>query len=349
MTVTDAAGVVHHYPRQVITENGFLRVNNLFTIVFTYMSWMAVMALGQTIVIIAGGIDISVGSVMGLSAMVTALALQSIAPDAPAAEVLFIGIAVPLAVGAACGAVNGALVVGLRMHPFIVTLATLSMFRWVCLKIGVTYGASLPSGDKILPAAFTDHFIAWSVPYARYGGRLVDHLQPVPVIIMLLCLAASWVYLRYTVWGRETYAVGGNEEAARFSGIRVRSVKMRVYVLSGLAGGIAGMLNCGFFRSAATDTGKGYELNVIAAAVVGGASLAGGRGTALGAVLGVLVLQLIEDGISVVGKINLGLTSFRVVKEDQQLILGVAIVLAVAVDQLSAYLQARRGKSPRRA
>ena len=114
MTVTDAAGAVHRFPREVVTENGFLRVNNLVTIVLTYMSWMAVMALGQTIVIIAGGIDISVGSIMGLSAMVTALALQSLAPETSAGMVLMIGIAVPLAVGAGCGVVNGALVVGLR-------------------------------------------------------------------------------------------------------------------------------------------------------------------------------------------------------------------------------------------
>ena len=136
----------------------------LFSNLFIDNSYLLVLAIGMTFVIISGGIDISVGSIMGLSAMVTALALQSIAPETSAVMVLLIGIAVPLAVGAGCGLVNGALVVGLRMHPFIVTLATLSMFRWVCLKIGVTYGASLPSGDKVLPAAFTDHFIAWSVP-----------------------------------------------------------------------------------------------------------------------------------------------------------------------------------------
>ena len=110
-------------------------------------------------------------------------------------------------------------------------------------------------------------------------------------------------------------------------------------MISGMSAGIAGMITCGFYKSASTNTGEGYELNVIAAAVVGGASLTGGRGTALGAVLGMLVLALIEDGISVLGKINLGFTSVSVVKEDQKLIMGLAIIAAVAVDQLSMYLQ----------
>jgi ribose/xylose/arabinose/galactoside ABC-type transport system permease subunit len=104
------------------------------------------------------------------------------------------------------------------------------------------------------------------------------------------------------------------------------------------------MLTCGYYKAAATDTGKGYELTVIAAAVVGGASLTGGRGTALGAVLGMMVLALIEDGIFVVGKINLGFARFNVVKEDTELILGVAIIVAVAIDQLSMYLQSRRSR-----
>ncbi len=253
--VKDAAGnVTATYSPETIQQNGFLNVKNM-SVVFTYMSWMGIMAIGQTIVIISGGIDISVGSIMGLSAMLTALALQTISPDAPAWQALCLGISVPLAVGAACGFINGSLVVGLRMHPFIVTLATLSIFRWVSLKIGVRFGASLPSGDNVLHPAFTDSFIAWSFPFTRHAGRLVDNLQPVPTFIMLACLILGWIFLRHMVWGRETYAIGGNEEAARFSGIRVGRVKMRVYILSGLAAGVAGMLNCGFFLSGSTNTG----------------------------------------------------------------------------------------------
>jgi ribose/xylose/arabinose/galactoside ABC-type transport system permease subunit len=329
-------------PLRQVHENGFLRTSNIVNSVLTVMSWMAIMSIGQTLVIISGGIDISVGSVMGLSSFVTALALLKLPDTASSGLVLFVGIGTALGIGLLCGLLNGLIIVGLRMHPFIVTLATLSIFRWVSLKLGVLYGASQPFGDAPLPPAFTDHFIAWELKYARYGGQMTETLGIVPILIMLVCLAAGWIYLRYTVWGRQTYAVGGNEEAARFSGIRLPWVKMRVYALCGLCAGIAGMLNCGFYKSAATDTGKGYELNVIAAAVVGGASLTGGRGTALGAVLGMLVLQLIEDGIFVVGTLNLGFTKIAVVKEDTQLILGVAIILAVAVDQLSTFLQARR-------
>jgi ribose/xylose/arabinose/galactoside ABC-type transport system permease subunit len=119
-------------------------------------------------------------------------------------------------------------------------------------------------------------------------------------------------------------------------------VKIRVYAICGLAAGIAGMLNCGYYKSAATNTGVGYELTVIAAAVVGGASLTGGRGTALGAVLGMLVLQLILDGIKVLGTLNLGFAKIPVKTSDTELIYGIAIIVAVAVDQYSMYLQSRR-------
>jgi ribose/xylose/arabinose/galactoside ABC-type transport system permease subunit len=331
-------------PLRQVHENGFLRIDNLGNSVLRDMSWMAIMAIGQTFVIIAAGIDISVGSIMGLSAFVTALALLRLPETAPAWQAIPVGMGVALGVGLLCGLINGSLIVGLRMHPFIVTLATLSIFRWASEKLGVLYGASQPSGDKVLPKAFTDNFIEYEYHHVVYGGQRTVNLNIVPILIMVACLALGWIYLRHTVWGRETYAIGGNEEAARFSGIRIAWAKMRVYLLSGMSAGIAGMLTCGYYKAAATDTGKGYELTVIAAAVVGGASLTGGRGTALGAVLGMMVLALIEDGIFVVGKINLGFARFNVVKEDTELILGVAIIVAVAIDQLSMYLQSRRSR-----
>jgi ribose/xylose/arabinose/galactoside ABC-type transport system permease subunit len=335
-------------PARQVQAQGFLRAENLINSVLTVMTWMAIMAIGETIVIISGGIDISVGSTLGLSAFVAALVLRNFPEHAPAWQVVPVGIAVPLGVGLLCGLINGSLVVGLRMHPFIVSLATLSIFRWVSLKLGVTFGQSQP-GNLKLPVAFTDNFITAKITRVQYGGQREEAFQVVPIVIMVLCLAAGWIYLRHTVWGRETYAVGGNEEAARYSGIRLKWVKMRVYALCGLCAGIAGMLTCGYFKSAQTTTGDGYELNVIAAAVVGGASLTGGRGTALGAVLGMLVLQLIENGIFVLGRINLGFVSFPVVKEDTKLIMGVSILVAVMIDQLSMHLQSRRSARLRRA
>lgn len=320
-------------------ENGFLRPGNLVPSVFTTMSWIAIMAVGMTVVIITGGIDISVGSIMGLAALGCAAALSVFPEEAPWWQVLPVGIGVPLAIGAVCGLINGGLIVGLRMHPFIVTLSTLSIFRGIAL-VSVQAG-SLPSGDKKLPIAFTDNFIAFTKEYTRANGR-TEFLQPIPLIIMLFILALGWFYLRSLVWGRETYAIGGNEEASKFSGISVNAVKLRAYLISGLTAGLAGLITCGYYKSAATNTGQGYELMVVASAVVGGASLSGGRGTALGAVLGTLVIQLIDNGISILSVINLGFVQIPVKREHTQIIIGLAILLAVAVDQLSVYLQARR-------
>jgi len=146
-----------------------------------------------------------------------------------------------------------------------------------------------------------------------------------------LCVLAGWLYLHFFVAGRETYAVGGNEEAARFSGLSVHRIKLRTYALSGLAAGIAGMVSLGRFGTASTSTGTGYELTVIASAVVGGASLAGGKGTALGALLGTLIIALIENGILIL----------RLEQEYRLIIIGLAIVVAVALERLSHLIRHR--------
>lgn len=325
--------------------NAFLNLNNVIPNIFTNMSWIAVMAVGMTVVVISGGIDISVGSIMGLAALGTAAVLQQLPPDTHWAIAIALGVGVPMAIGLSCGLINGSLVVFLRMHPFIVTLATLSIFRGIA-QVSVIEG-SLPYGDKVLHPAFTDHFIAWTVFYSRAvpgGGVTSIALQPIPMIIMLGIAFIGWVYLRRMVWGRETYAIGGNEEAARFSGIRVGWTKMRVYLISGLCAGIAGMLNCGYFKSAATNTGLGYELMVVAAAVVGGASLSGGRGTALGAMLGALIMQMIDNGIAILSNtsINFGLFKLTITQQYSMIITGIAIIVAVAIDHLSEYLQKRQ-------
>ncbi|TAL05098.1 MAG: ABC transporter permease, partial [Verrucomicrobia bacterium] len=265
--------------------NTFLNFDNLVDGVATPMSYYAIMAIGLTFVIITGGIDISVGAVMALAALGTAAALQNLPADASAIQVLPIAILVPMAIGLLCGVINGALVVWLNLHPFIVTLGTMSIFRGLANVLPAE--KTLPAAGKHLPAAFTTHFMRIEV----FG------LQPMPLVIMLLCVALGWFYLRMMVTGRETYAVGGNEEAARFSGLGVGWIKLRTYALAGLSAGIAGMVSAGRFGTASTSTGTGYELTVIAAAVVGGASLSGGRGTAIGALLGTLVIALIENGI----------------------------------------------------
>lgn len=320
--------------------NGFLRLDNLIPNVATSMSWMAILALGVTVVIISGGIDISVGAIFGLAALSACAAFQwlGIAEHASPWIVLPLGVLVPLAVGTLCGVVNGLLIVGLRVHPFIVTLGTLSIFRGLAL-VSVK-SKSLPSADYALPLAFTKQFIAWE--WLVGPSQQPTMLQPVPIGIMLVCLGVIWVYLAHGVGGRQIYALGGNEEAARFAGLRVGAIKLRVYALSGLLAGVAGMVSAGYFGSANTATGEGYELHVIAAAVVGGASLAGGRGTALGAVLGMLVIKLIENGIFIIKQIPLGLVTLNLSKEYTKIIIGVAIVVAVAIDRLSERWRAAR-------
>ncbi|TWT46118.1 D-allose transport system permease protein AlsC [Phycisphaerae bacterium RAS1] len=325
-----------------VTMNNFLRADNIIANIATPMSWIAIMAIGVTFVIAAGGIDISVGSIFGLAALGTAAVLQNFAEHASAWQVLPIALLTPLAIGGLCGLINGMLVVGLRMHPFIVTLGTLSIFRGIALVSVPT--KSLPASDKTLPLAFTRQFMSWQVEFQR-GDLPMLLLQPMPMIVMLLLLVVAWVFLGHTVPGREIYAIGGNEEAARFSGLPIRRIKLRVYLLSGLCAGLAAMVSTGYFGSANTATGEGYELMVIAAAVVGGASLSGGRGTALGAVLGALVIKLIENGIFILKEINFGVGKLTLSKEYSKIIIGIAIVLAVAVDRFSEYLQQRRMSS----
>lgn len=310
------------------TVNNFLRLENLVPNVLTPMSWIAILALGATVVIVTAGIDISVGSVFGLSALACAAVLERLPAEAPAAVALPLGLLVPCAVGATCGALNGLLVVRLAIHPFVVTLGTLSIFRGVAL-VSVPE-KTLPGLGRELPAAFTG-FVGWRLPIGESGG----FVQPVPVLFMLAALAVTHVLLRRTTFGRAVYAVGGNERAARFAGIRVGRTKLLVYTYAGLLAGLAGMVSCGFFQSANTATGEGYELTVIAASVVGGASLLGGRGTALGAMLGALVIALIENGIDVLGRVEIGPLAFTVSREYQKIIVGAAIVAAVAVDRLA--------------
>jgi ribose/xylose/arabinose/galactoside ABC-type transport system permease subunit len=321
------------------TINNFFRLDNLIPNVATPMSWMAIMAIGGTIVIVAGGIDISVGSIFGLAALSTAAVLQNFPANASPWVVLPVAIVVPLAIGVLCGLINGALVVNLRMHPFIVTLGTLSIFRGIAL-ISVP-SKSLPYGDKSLPDAFISQFLSWQINIPR-GNAPPLLLQPVPMVVMVLCVIVGWIFLSHTVWGRETYALGGNEEAARFSGLPVNLIKLRVYALGGLAAGIAGMVSTGYFGSANTATGEGYELTVIAAAVVGGASLTGGRGSALGALLGALIIKMIENGIYILRQINLGFFILPLSKEYSKIIIGIAIIVAVAVDRFSEFLRTKR-------
>ena len=316
-TVLSIFGYIDTKPGQ---RNLFLNSDNLIGQVATSMSYYAIMAVGMTLVIVSGGIDISVGSTMALAGLGAAGVLQRMQLNAPPWQVLPVALAVPMGIGLLCGLANGLLIVGLDVHPFIVTLGTLSIFR--CIAVVTPSVATLPSAGNYLPVAFADHFMRLEI----WGVR------PMPMVIMLVVVAIGWFYLSQTVGGREIYAVGGNEEAARFSGIRTRRVKLRVYVIAGLTASIAGMVSLGRFGAISTNSASGYELTVVAAAVVGGASLSGGRGSAIGALLGALVLAIIEDGI----------VTMRWPSEYRLGIVGSAIIVAVGIDRLSETMRARR-------
>jgi len=291
---------------------------NSYTLIQTATdaSFFAIMAIGATIVIISGGIDLSVGSIYALSGVSMALTLRAIHPAGTAATVI-IGLIACLGVGLLCGILNGLLVVGLRVHPFIVTLGTMWMLR------GIAFVAT-KAESIIVPTSLT------TVMKASLG--LGGGLYPVPMLTMIVVTIIGVIYLTRTVMGRHVFAFGGNLEASRFAGLRLARIQVGVYAVSGLTAGLAAFLGASFYGSTSSGDAQGYELFVIAAAVVGGASLVGGKGSALGATFGALLIVLIRQSI-------------RTLHLDQNyewIVIGCAIVIAVVIDQLSSRLTARR-------
>jgi ribose transport system permease protein len=306
---------------QLTTVNKFLRTDNL-DLVTKNTSFFAIMATGVTFVIITGGIDLSVGASYCLAAVAGAMFLNHFGPSGAGAGISPIvivpaAILLCMAVGTLCGLVNGLGVVLLRIHPFVITLGTMAIFR------GVAFVMSKAQSFTGFPPQFTDGLI-------RY--RILGHLYPVPMAIMIGVVIVAGIYLRYFVAGRHIFAVGGNEQAARFSGLPVNRIKLRVYALCGLSTGIAAVIMLGYYGSASSDAGKGYELDVIAAAVVGGASLSGGRGTVFGALLGALIIQMIDNGIIIL----------NIDQNYSQIIIGAVIIVAVVLERINSVSRERR-------
>ncbi|WP_448060476.1 ABC transporter permease [Cellulomonas hominis] len=261
-------------------------------------STIAVLAFGMTFVIVAGGIDLSVGSVAALSGMVSAWVFTTAGLPG------WLSLAGGLVTGLVAGAVSGAAVAYGRLPSFIATLAMLSVARGLTLV--------LSDGRPIATAPSV----------SALGGDVAG--VPVPIIVLVVAGLVAALVLNRSVVGRSMYAVGGNEEAARLSGIPVRKVLVTVFALCGLYAGLAGMLLAGRLDSAQPQAATGYELDAIAAVVIGGASLAGGVGRVSGTLVGALILAVIRNGLNL-----LGVSSFW-----QQVVIGLVIALAVGIDVL---------------
>lgn len=297
-----------------LLSDSFLTVSNLI-IMTKHVALNAILALGMLFVILKGGIDLSIGSTLGLSGVVAGVLLQGLPIDAfgvvlyPAVWVVVL---VSLAVGTFVGLVNGILITRFNVAPFIATLGMLYVARGAALLI--SNGSTYPR-------------LQGSPELGNTGFNLVGGSRPlgIPIsiwIMVVLALIALFV-LRKTPFGRSVYATGGNERAAELAGVRVKVIKLGVYMISGFCAAIAGLITASELASAIPNAGVTFELNAIAACVIGGAALSGGRGNVRGVLLGAFVIGFLADGLVLV----------KVSTFWQTLIKGAVIVLAVMLDQ----------------
>jgi ribose transport system permease protein len=282
----------------------FLTTSTL-TNIMVQVSVVGIAAVGGTFVIITSGIDLSVGSLVALTGMVAATLMAGSTPDALGLGL--VGLVIALAVGAGVGALNGFAVAWMRLVPFIVTLAMMAMAR------GLTLAISDGRTKFDFPNAFT-----------VFGAKSIAGL-PMPMLVMLVVFVIGHVLLRKTTFGHQVFAVGGNREAARLAGIPVQRVMFLTYTLAGLTAAIAGIVLAGRLNSALPSAANGLELQVIAGIVIGGTSLAGGRGSIVGTFIGVVLIGVINVGLSLLG-VNPFWTQF---------IQGGVIFAAVMLDALS--------------
>jgi len=285
-----------------IMEPDFLTLNNLFNIL-RQVSINALIAFGMTFVILTGGIDLSVGSILALSSAFVA----GLMTDGTSA---LIAVLAGLIVGAVMGALNGMVISLGKVAPFIATLATMTIFRG--LTIVYTDGKPITGLSQ---GGWFELF-----------GRGYFWIFPVPVLTMLIAFAVLYFILKKTTFGRYTYAIGGNEEAAKLMGIQVNKVKIMIYSLSGLMAALAGIILTSRLNSAQPTAGTSYELDAIAAVVLGGTSLSGGRGWIVGTLIGALIIGTLNNGLNL-----LGVSSFF-----QLVVKGLVILFAVLADRKQA-------------
>jgi len=281
-----------------IASPSFLTTSNLSSVI-RQTAVIDIMALGMTVIIIAGGIDLSVGSVMALAGLLGCMVVNR--------EVSIpLGMFAGILAGLACGFINGLATTQLRINPFIVTLGTLGIFRGVALILsnGLPVNVSVPSFQ-----------------YVAQGNLLGI---PFVLWILLICAAAIHVLLEHTRLGRHAFAIGSNPEAALYAGINVSRVTTAAYMIGGAMTGLAGMIGASRLMAGQPTAGQGYELQAIAAVVIGGGSLRGGEGSVVGTLVGAFIMGLLSNGSDL-----LGISPYV-----QQAIIGAIIVFAVWVDEL---------------
>ena len=284
-----------------VEPNAFPTTDNFFNITRNF-AFIGIIALGMTAVIITGGIDLSVGSVMGLVGIVAGLFLQAHYP-------WWLAIGAGLVTGVACGVVNGFLIAYWRLAPFVVTLGMLSIARSFAIVL---------SENKMIYDFGPDANIIYEIG----GGQMFGLANAVWLLIALTLIFAF--VLNCTAWGRYVYAIGGNENAARLTGVPVDLMKVQVYALSGLMAAISGIMVVGWQGSAINALGVGYELRVIASTVIGGANLMGGEGGAFGAFIGAALIEVIRNSLLMAG----------VDANWQGAFVGLFIILAVLLEKV---------------
>ncbi|RUW54010.1 MULTISPECIES: ABC transporter permease [unclassified Mesorhizobium] len=305
-----------------IAAPNFLSAANLI-LMAKHVALNAFLAMGMTFVIITGGIDLSVGSIVGLCGMVAGyLVLNGI--DLQIGYTVYFNvfeiILITLLVGITIGAVNGLLITRLNVAPFIATLGVLYVARGFAL---------LSSDGRTFPNLVGKPELGTTGFGFLGAGRLLG--LPVSIWILVVAALGAAYLARYTPLGRHIFAVGGNERAARISGVRVNMVKMFVYMFSGFCAAIVGLIISSELMASHPATGESFELNAIAAAVLGGTSMSGGRGTIGGTIVGAFVIGILSDGL-----VMMGVSSFW-----QMVIKGLVIIVAVVVDQAQRRLQQR--------
>lgn len=290
-------------PETFLTSDNFLNV-------LRRSSVYGIIAIGMTAIIISGGIDLSVGSMLALCGMAAAAFMVAAGGSDPGGAVLVMGTLGGILVGGLCGALNGLLITKLRLQPFIVTLGTMSFYRGISLVAKNGQPINLPAYDYLGGGTL-------SIP----GGWDM----PVSVLIFAAVAAVAAMGLAYTKLGRYTYAIGSNRQAAFHAGVNVDRSLIYVYGFTGLMVGTAAMIATSRTVSAQPTAGLGAELDIIAAVVIGGASLSGGQGTVTGTLVGTLLISFLRNGCTLLG----------ISTNAQLVVIGIIIVLAVSVDQLA--------------